>query len=43
MMKEAMKELKQFMDTKEHDKVIITGGYPFRKVKHTNFMRIEEL
>lgn len=28
----------------EHgDKIIITGGYPFKEVKHTNFMKIEEL
>lgn len=25
------------------DKIIITGGYPFKEVKHTNFMKIEEL
>lgn len=25
------------------DKVIITGGYPFTQVKHTNFMKIEEI
>lgn len=25
------------------DKLIITGGYPFKDVKHTNFMKIEEL
>ena len=25
------------------DKVIITGGYPFKNKKHTNFMKIEEL
>ena len=24
-------------------RIIITGGYPFNKVKHTNFMKIEEL
>jgi len=24
------------------DKIIITGGYPFKEVKHTNFMKIEE-
>lgn len=29
------------LDTK--DLIIITGGYPFKKVKHTNFMKIEEL
>ena len=43
MMKQSISSLKEFMDTKEHDKVIITGGYPFHEVKHTNFMRIEEL
>jgi len=25
------------------DKIIITGGYPFKEVKHTNFMKIEQL
>ena len=25
------------------DKIIITGGYPFKEVKHTTFMKIEEL
>lgn len=25
------------------DTIIITGGYPFKKVKHTNFMKIEEI
>ena len=28
---------------KEKDNIILTGGYPFKKVKHTNFMKIEEL
>ena len=27
----------------EQGKIIITGGYPFSEVKHTNFMKIEEL
>lgn len=27
----------------EKDKYIITGGYPFNEVKHTNFMKIEEI
>jgi len=27
----------------ENDKYIVTGGYPFKEVKHTNFMKIEEL
>ena len=43
MMDETLEKLNEFMDTKEHDTVIITGGYPFQEVKHTNFMRIEEL
>ncbi len=25
------------------NRIIITGGYPFREVKHTNFMKIEDL
>ena len=25
------------------DKIIITGGYPFSKTKHTNFIKIEEI
>ena len=25
------------------DKIIVTGGYPFKKLKYTNFMKIEEL
>lgn len=37
--KVALKELL----TKPGDKIIITGGYPFKNVKHTNFMKIEEL
>ena len=28
---------------KDKDSIIITGGYPFKKVKHTNFMKIEEI
>lgn len=26
-----------------NDKIIITGGYPLKEVKHTNFMKIEEI
>ena len=25
------------------DKIIVTGGYPFKELKYTNFMKIEEL
>ena len=31
------------LGAEKNDKVIITGGYPFNEVKHTNFMRIEEI
>ena len=42
-----MKKSKSFAIEITHsvpgDKIIITGGYPFKDVKHTNFMKIEEL
>ncbi|MBS7020638.1 MAG: pyruvate kinase [Firmicutes bacterium] len=43
VMRQATESLKEFMEIKEGDKIIVTGGYPFKEVKHTNFMRIEEL
>ena len=33
----------KILDLKEGDKIVITGGYPFKESKHTNFMKIEEL
>jgi pyruvate kinase len=33
----------KLLDIEKGDKIIITGGYPFKEVKHTNFMKIEEL
>lgn len=33
----------KIIDIKKGDIIIITGGYPFKEVKHTNFMKIEEL
>lgn len=33
----------EYLELKSKDNIIITGGYPFKKVKHTNFMKIEEL
>lgn len=30
-------------DYEPGDNIVITGGYPFKEVKHTNFMKIEEL
>lgn len=35
--------VESIMKTNDNSKIIITGGYPFRNVKHTNFMKIEEL
>ena len=31
------------VDIKNGDKIIITGGYPFKEIRHTNFVEIEEL
>lgn len=33
----------ELININKGDKVVITGGYPFKEVKHTNFMKIEEL
>lgn len=33
----------KFLDLCESDKIIVTGGYPFSKTKHTNFIKIEEI
>ena len=33
----------EFLLLRPNDKIIITGGYPFKTVKHTNFMKIEEI
>lgn len=34
---------KEYITTEPKDRIILTGGYPFHEVKHTNFMKIEEL
>ncbi|MCM1370776.1 MAG: pyruvate kinase [Clostridium sp.] len=31
------------LNLEEKDKIIITGGYPFKEVKHTNFIKVEEI
>lgn len=31
------------IELKHGDKIIITGGYPFKETKNTNFMKIEEI
>jgi pyruvate kinase len=33
----------EYLNLKHKDNIIVTGGYPFKQVKHTNFMKIEEL
>ena len=33
----------EYLGVESPDKIVITGGYPFRKTKHTNFMKIEEM
>lgn len=33
----------KYFKLEENDKIIITGGYPFSKTKHTNFIKIEEI
>lgn len=37
------RELETTFKLNQGDKIIITGGYPFKKVKHTNFMEIDEI
>lgn len=42
MMNKAKEEVIK-LGLQTNDKFIITGGYPFNEVKHTNFMKIEEI
>lgn len=34
---------KDLLDLEEDDKIIITGGFPIKKVRSTNFIKIEEI
>lgn len=43
IMEEATNKLHDLMLLNPKDTIIITGGYPFEKVKTTNFMKIEEI
>lgn len=43
IVKQAKKIVMDNTDLMEGDKIIITGGYPFKEVKHTNLIEIEEL
>lgn len=35
--------VEQLLDLNKGDKFVITGGYPFKDIKYTNFMRIDEI
>lgn len=43
MMEKAIASAKQVTNAASGDRIIVTGGYPFKAVKHTNFMKIEDL
>lgn len=43
IVKQAKKIVVDNIDVVAGDKIIITGGYPFKEVKHTNLIEIEEL
>lgn len=43
IVKQSLDITKRLLRTQPGDKIIITGGYPFKNIKHTNFMQIEEL
>ncbi len=43
MMIKSLDIVKEMCQLEEGDKFIVTGGYPFKDVKHTNFMKVEEI
>lgn len=43
LMKVAVEKASKLLATEKGDRIIITGGYPFKLIKSTNFMKIEEL
>lgn len=36
-------KIKKLLDLEKGDKIIVTGGYPFKKIQYTNFMEIIEI
>ena len=36
-------EVRRIMNVEEGDKIIITGGFPIKKTRNTNFIKIEEI
>lgn len=43
MMERSKEVSKQITKAEVGDRIVITGGYPLKEVKHTNFMKIEDL
>src|SRR5574344_170835 len=43
IIKVSEKLTRELIPIESNDKIIITGGYPFKETKNTNFMKIEEL
>ena len=43
LVKDAIKQAKEFMPLNKGDKIIITGGFPNTGAKATNFMKIENI
>lgn len=43
MMERSIAAAKSISGAESKDRIIITGGYPLKEVKHTNFMKIEDL
>ena len=43
IIEKSKKLAKDVLQLKEKDNIVITGGYPFKKIKYTNFMKIEEI
>lgn len=43
IVKQSKKIVKENIDIEDGDKIIITSGYPFKEIRHTNLIEIEEL
>lgn len=43
MMEISKQKATEIFHLENGERIIITGGYPFKEVKHTNFMKIEDL
>lgn len=39
----AKEKIKSILNLQKGDKIIVTGGFPFKKIKYTNFMEIIEM